>query len=171
VERKPPVPVEGGERVYVQQRYWIGTLGPLLVLVALLAVSIIRLSTGSPLRLDNYVVVVIPVVLLVNIIGMRQPRRIVDTQAALVLEGMRQRQVFPWNEMTSLKVREFAFTDRMYLRIEPSGLLSGACWIDQGKYPRFAELREKLLAKERELHPERAKFQKTAKRAPRKRTR
>ena len=73
---------------------------------------------------------------------------------------MGRRHVTKWSEMTALKVREFAFTDRVFIRIEPSSFLAGAIWVDMGKYPGFPELRLKLLAKERELHPDRVPYQK-----------
>jgi len=159
----PQVPRGEKQQIYAQQAYWAGTLGPLVLLTALLLVSVVRMVTGETNRLDRYVLVVIPIVLVVNILGLRHPRRIIDSDSTLVFEGMRQRQVFRWSEITTLKVKEFAFTDRMYIRIGPSSLFAGAYWVDVHKYPQFGELRKKLLAKESELHPERTPYQKTLK--------
>jgi hypothetical protein len=148
--------------VYVQKRYWIGTIGPLLLLAALLVVTLLRVGAGATNRVDRLVLVVVPIVMLLNILGMRQPRTIIDTPETLSFEGMGRRSVFRWREMTACKVHEFAFVDRIYIRIEPSSFLGGAYWVDMSKYPGFAEqLREKLLARERQLHPERAARQKT----------
>jgi len=161
-----PAPAEvaeraGGERVYAQRRYWIGTLGPLLLLVALLLVTLLRVAAGETNRIDRLVLIVVPIVIIVNVLGMKQPRLIIDSPETLIFEGMGRRTVYRWRQMTALKVREFAFTELMFIRIEPSWFLGGAYWVDQSKYPGFAELRAKLLARERELHPERAQYQKT----------
>ena len=90
----PTEPATPGARVYTQGRYWVATLGPLLLLGALLALSVVRIASGAEAKVDRYVIVIVPIVLLVNILGMRQPRRIIDTPECLVLEGMGRRQVF-----------------------------------------------------------------------------
>jgi len=151
----------GNDKTYAQSRYWAGTLGPLLLLTALLMVGVLRIAGGTSTKLDTYIVIVVPIILIFNIFGAQQPKRIIDTQEALIFEGAGQRHVFHWDSIRTLKVKEFAFTDRIYIRISPSSFFSGRYWIDMNKYPHFNELKNLLLKKEGELHPERIKYQKT----------
>jgi hypothetical protein len=145
---------------YPHKHYFVSVIGPFLLLAVLLLISVARSLQGTATLLDELALIVVPVVLVVNVLGVSQPRKILDSDHSIVFEGLARRHEFAWRDVAVVKLKEFAFTDRIYLRVSRFSPLGGRYWFDANKYENFEELRQKLRRKEVELHPERARYQK-----------
>ena len=146
--------------VLEHSRYGAAVTGPLAVLGALVLLSLLRIAGGTGGTLDRIAVVVVPVIAVLELGGLNRPRRITANDEGIVFHGRKRRHAYRWADLCVLKLKEFAFTGSIYIRIGKPRILGGRYWIEAGKYEGIEALVLELRKRELALHPERGKYQK-----------
>lgn len=153
-------PVES--MVFEHRSYGVTVVGPLVLMGALVALSSLRIVGGAGGGLDRVAVVVVPVLVALELGGLNRPRRITVNAESITFAGRHRRHTYRWADLSTLKLKEFAFTGSVYLRIGTARILGGRYWIEAGKYEGIERLMVELRKREVALHPERKKYQKRA---------
>ena len=145
----------------LEHRSWgLTVAGPLLVMGALLVLSLMRIFQGTQGALDRIAAAVVPIIAVLELGGLNRPRRITADNQGITFHGCRRRHAYQWADLSILKLKEFAFTSSVYIRIGKPRVLRGRYWIEGSKYDGIEALVLELRRRELILHPEREKYQK-----------
>lgn len=145
---------------YNSLRYFLAVTAQIILLIFILIWGVVGILGDNPQKIHTLVVIAIPVLLLTTIGAISQPDKVTDDGGTITFFGFGRKHEYYWHELNFLRVREFPFTDRVYIRVGKGKLFSGRYWLDILQFENGGELLEKFKEVERRLHPEVAKYQK-----------
>mgnify|MGYP006888180136 CR=1 FL=1 len=145
---------------YNSLRYFLAVTAQIILLICILIWGILGILGNEPQNIHKLVVIVIPVLLITTIGSISQPDKVTDDDETITFFGFGRKHKYYWHDINFLRVREFPFTDRVYVRVGKGKLFSGRYWLDILQFENGKELLEKFKEIERILHPEVAKYQK-----------
>lgn len=139
---------------YKTGKYFLSSLGPVLLMSFLLVVSIIGYFDNPQNFIYQSLVILLPVLLLFEVFALNQPTKIIDDQEKISFHAFGQSHAFRWADLDYLKIKKFPLTTKILLRIGPNRFLRGRYWLFPKELSNGDELMDKLSQWEKKLHPE-----------------
>lgn len=134
---------------YKMGYFLISVLGPNILMIAVLIWGINDRLQGNSSLLNQFIIMVIPF-LLINALGAsNHPYRVTDDGEKLIFHGFLLKHSYFWSDITFLRIRRFLMTDRILIRIGKQGLLRGRYWIDVDSLLGSDELIDKMIPYDR----------------------
>lgn len=145
---------------YNPQRYFLAVIAPIILMSVIIIWAINGLLSEQSNSLHMISVIVVPIILLSSVFGANKPKDIVISNKGLEFKGFGRVHIYDYEDIYSVKIKEYMFIDKVYIRINNGKLLRGRYWVDLFQFNDYEELREKFRELEIEYHPEREKYQK-----------
>ncbi|MBR0600594.1 hypothetical protein [Sinanaerobacter chloroacetimidivorans] len=125
--------------------YLVSILGPNIMMIGVLLWGIYDRLSGNNSLIHQFIITVIPLLLLSSFVAMNQPRRITDDGDNITFYGFFQKHAYKWSEIEFLRIRRFIMTDRVLVRIGKERVLGGRYWLDTDSLQGSRELLEKMI--------------------------
>ena len=141
-------------------RYVVSVIGPAVLILGLFIVILFRVAGGHSTRMEQTGIVILAIMLFFTVLSTNQPYAFVVDNEKIRIKSYWKKMDYYWKDLYNLKIKEFGFVDRVYIRIGPSKLLSGRFWLDVHMFGRGKALISFLKVIEGSLHPDRVRYQK-----------
>ena len=141
------------EYKYKFLHFFVASLGPLLLMSGLLLWAIYGKIIQPNDEVYTLVILIVPILLLSTLGALNQPNKITDDDITITFYGFGRKHAYKWTDIQYLKVKEFIFTDKVYLRVGRQGLLSGRYWFNVNSLSNGNKFMEKMKNFEAKLHP------------------
>ncbi len=151
-----------GEYTCGSFRYMISVVVPAFLILGLLIFFAFKVAGGHPTRLEQTGVLVLPIVLFFSVLSANQPFAFIIDSEKLKIKSYWKKTDYAWKDLSSLKIKEFGFVDRVYIRVGAGRLLSGRYWLDVNVVNNGRALMDFLKIIEGTLHPDRVQYQMTS---------
>jgi hypothetical protein len=125
--------------------YLVSVLGPDILMICLFIWAVYSSAHGEGGIIQQFLLIVMPILLISSLIAMNQPHLITDDGEILTFYGFFQRHEYKWSEIQFLRIRRFIMSDKVLVRIGKERLLGGRYWIDTGSLQGSGELLDKMI--------------------------
>ena len=127
---------------YRQQKLFFSYVISLLLVIVFI-VTIFQLWQAPNNRSLQMMAVFIPLLLAIEFYTLNEPTKITDDGEYITFYAFSRKHAYKWQEMTQLKVKQFAMSDKILVQIG-NKLLSGQYWINTSIINNGPELLAKL---------------------------
>lgn len=146
-------------------RYVVSVIGPAVLILGLFIVIFLRVAGGHSTKMEQTGIVILAIMLFFTVLSANQPYAFVIDSEKIRIRSYWKKMDYYWKDLYNLRIKEFGFVDRVYIRIGPSKLLSGRYWLDVHMFSKGKALMSFLKIIEGTLHPDRVMYQKVDKSA------
>jgi hypothetical protein len=141
-------------------RYVVSVIAPAVLILGLFIALLLKVAGGHSTNMEQTGIAVLAIMLFFTVLSANQPFAFVVDGEKIRIKSYWKRMDYYWKDLNTLKVKEFGFVDRVYIRIGASRLLSGRYWLDVHMFSNGKSLMGFLRLIEGNLHPDRVMYQK-----------
>ena len=138
---------------YDPTRYMMGVIIPTYFAAGVLVYALIQAIIGNNTGWFVLISIFCASYVLDNLIADTRPKEISDDGEYLCLRGFGKEHVFKWDEIKKLRIRQYTFTKKIYIRIGETTIVKGRYWLDLSIYSSGDEILQKFKKYEDILNP------------------
>lgn len=114
---------------YPVTNYLMNILVPIFVMVGLIIWAITGTVNEGLTPLYKLIFTVVPILLFFGVLGLSNPSKVEVTDEKIIFSAIGMSHVFNWNEVRSLKLKNYHYIGKMYVRVGNPTFLRGRYWI------------------------------------------